>query len=887
MRKIIFIYLISAVHYVTAQTVTIPDNGCPINTLSTDPNNYQNSSDPNGSRLWNWMTEDFSVYYTADGQGTTGFLATLRSPFYALVSNSNILHFTDPVNKDYKPSEGWELMARNFGTSTQGVANPYFILYNRFTGVIRVFVNIRNTGNQAVNAATLAMRFAPNSYKTALFNNLGTITNAVNNFDANAKNYITNNYVNSGVNDNYYWITGDYNTMYDPCTCGIASDLRVTASTLSNAEIVLNINGTETTLLNNTNSSNIFEERNIFTTIKQYADFGNTLVNDAQGLFTSANEAFDNGVALQDNAQEFINNNEPFFGEITTQTIARQVGRLLFEVPRVNSWLKFASTLITVVKKTGDGFEALSAEEKLAKLASVNVSTKTTKLKATGGISQSIPVSDEYIGLPGSNLTGVADFRKPVYNNSLGIFNLLKQPEVKITKYNAPSPLYYQVGESPNAYLEDNSVIDVFTPIYSVQVTEELIPIVNPASGLKLISLESRLEFVNREAPQNKLKGPMVPGQLMTLTDFGFQDANIEDRLDYYSDHGYSLLMFDKNAPQNNKWDRSLFATPTLSQGCFMNTSLFTFSTVEDIVVKVTAVMEPINANPNSEVENVVVVYTYPAKITNVTSPLKYEINQAVQSNGTVIVQELGANSPPFGITIPNYTYSPIMGVSGDNELDNMTIDQDIFVIGNIVIGENVKINPGTHTIKATGNVYFEKSLINSGITSFPIDYTQYNYTFIAGNEIIVNPEVIINPETTLSIDQSLALTCTYPTPVLATNTEVKSFCSSSTYSNLMQKGKTELSEEEENVTHNTIESTVFDAQLFPNPTTGNVNISLSNKVTSIHVIISEISGKKLQELNFSNTQSAQLNLSGYAQGAYLITVVTEEGSVTKQLMKR
>jgi hypothetical protein len=890
MKRLIFLFFLGACPLIRAQvSVTIPDDGCPINTISTDPNNYQNSSDPTGTKNWNWMAEDFTVYYTQDGQGTTGFPATLRSPYFELVSNANTLHFVDQAEKDFSPANGWELLGRNFGSETQGLKNPYFMLYNRYTGVIRVFVNIKNTGNLTANIAAISLRFGDGKRRSAIFNQLGEATNAVNNFNKYARPIGTNEYVNSGVNDNYYWLWADFVSLYDPCTCGIESDLRLEVRLISDTQVTLSVNGTEKTLLDNTGSNNTFEEETIFKTIKQYADFGTALVTDVGGIFSDANSAFDKGTQLQADANEFVLNNGPLFGHQTASSIATQVGRLLFEVPKVNSWLKFASTLITVVKKIDGNINALSADEKLNKLQNTTVTTKHTNLKVTGNLIQSTNQADHFLSLPNSQMAGAAEFRKPVYNNVLGVFNLLEQPVVKLTKHNAPSPLLYVAGQGQSSYWEDNSVIDVFTPIYHVEVVKELTPVLNPASGLKIKSLESRLEFVNREPLQPKMKGLMVPGELALYDPFGFEDQTVADadRELYYLEHGYTLQLFSALTGPNNQWDKALMATPYLNQGCFTNTSLYTFSTVEDIVVKVKVILEPLVDNPNSDVDDIIMIFTYPAKIENANG-VAYQIDGSINSNGTIMVYNEPVRTQPLGITIPGITYSPFMGMPSDPVFTNKIIDHSYTILGDLTIGPNTKYNPGTYTINVTGNIYFENTPIYNNVTN-PINYDNYHITYRAGNEIIVSPSVIIGPETILEIVPSMALTCSYPLPVMQTNPAIKTYCSSTDYVTRSQALKsTEITEPEEEMTdEGKLRDAAFGFSLFPNPAMTSANIQLTGSDELAATIrVTDVAGKVVAvKVTEQAGNVYMLDLSNCGNGVYFVTVSTYGGSQTKQLI--
>jgi hypothetical protein len=69
----------------------------------------------------------------------------MRSPFYPPSGGSNNINlqifynqYTDANNissVDCQPVDGWELLAKEFGTALVPVNTPFFALYNRYTPV--------------------------------------------------------------------------------------------------------------------------------------------------------------------------------------------------------------------------------------------------------------------------------------------------------------------------------------------------------------------------------------------------------------------------------------------------------------------------------------------------------------------------------------------------------------------------------------------------------------------------------------------------------------------------------------------------------------------------------------------------------------------------------
>ncbi|MBO7587666.1 MAG: fibronectin type III domain-containing protein [Bacteroidales bacterium] len=79
-----------------------------------------------------------------------------------------------------------------------------------------------------------------------------------------------------------------------------------------------------------------------------------------------------------------------------------------------------------------------------------------------------------------------------------------------------------------------------------------------------------------------------------------------------------------------------------------------------------------------------------------------------------------------------------------------------------------------------------------------------------------------------------------------------------------------------------TIDNTVT---VFPNPTTGSIQIQCTGSTLET-VSLYDVYGKLLQTMN-ADSPTASLNLSSYTAGTYFIRIVTENGMVTKRVVKQ
>ena len=129
---------------------------CAPNNITTNPAAPVNLQRPSKLNTWDWTAADFTLNSNIIYNGNT----SIRSPFFD-TDNVLINGFYDPIPgpKDFLPGpDGWELIKKDFGSEGFGqVNNPYYVLYNKYRGLIRIFVA---RGDQTFfNGASFKMNF--------------------------------------------------------------------------------------------------------------------------------------------------------------------------------------------------------------------------------------------------------------------------------------------------------------------------------------------------------------------------------------------------------------------------------------------------------------------------------------------------------------------------------------------------------------------------------------------------------------------------------------------------------------------------------------------------------------------------------------------------------
>ncbi len=234
------------------------DQPCCNGIISTDPR-----LDPNGNpysinqvrsdmvNKFNWMTSTFNVFHPGpiDGYVWQGGPLNIVNPFYSqaeYLSHINFYHHDYPYTSDKLslwPEEGWELLHKNNGFQTNEIdyletddnrKGPYFILYNKYSGVMRLFAALPASLIGVSKVKTEIKFLNPYGTVSAL---LSEKTNISHPLDKKTKVYkIASSSGAPALGD--FW-TSDFYMAYDPCTCHYSSKLHFDFKTIEVADLDL------------------------------------------------------------------------------------------------------------------------------------------------------------------------------------------------------------------------------------------------------------------------------------------------------------------------------------------------------------------------------------------------------------------------------------------------------------------------------------------------------------------------------------------------------------------------------------------------------------------------------------------------------------------------
>lgn len=323
------------------------------------------------------------------------------------------------------PQDGWELIKYDMGFNENGtpkttpVGYVHLVLYNKFTGVLRVLV--AGDRPHPFNGAKIEIKYASGTISSALSNSSKLF--ALDKFEASPSIASVSEY----NNNNGRWFYGDFQIGYDPCTCIYESSMVIQIRLINESKIDLSgsIFGSLTPKLTDiTNGAGTVDEDKYSFSPKDLLDYA----KKAQKSYKEVSKF----VSEQEKAAG-IQPNTPLTGEQT-----KKKGDLNFfqEALKKSSFLKaglkaapyVAGAVELVNFFVGGGKKTASPQEvkitPMALNASINLKGTLQASYLYGDITFYTPGSKD------SQIKNPVDY--PYYNEVLGVFNLIETPKMAV-----------------------------------------------------------------------------------------------------------------------------------------------------------------------------------------------------------------------------------------------------------------------------------------------------------------------------------------------------------------------------------------------------------------------------------------------------------------------
>ena len=939
-------------------TSTFAQNNC-INEVSTNPENPTNSTLPNTNINNNQVNDDQRFLNQFNWYDEVNVpLQNMLNEYPSLMT-----HFTNMPDPYYNyiddgpkltPENGWELMSMNLGYFPDLTDNPfelsspdlpYIVLYNRFTGILRVF------GTYGISPIVNSMTFdgikinlrIPSENKNGLLRlTAGKDKSLDQTTDITLATSMTL-HPNSPR-----WFSADFQIAYDPCVCYYPSDIQLTFEFLQEMEMDILARSITITEENIADGSSLATE-DFFTNFSHPGTnetFDEQIVmykvmEDLIDDYIERMEVYDSTLAAVNEHNKKVKRNivvakiaknilvsgltagvtslvgMSWFGDVVTwASDLVPIANIASDSDALKKYgKKVTEEFKKILGKQADAFISKNFEEQETpeKPKAPTASFTETRMKGTIRNFHTISVPEIYTpGSYGSEGTGTPTVPKaleyPIYNEALGNFALLNTP--KINAFKTTDSLnffasYYEIDDDPFILLpwglweqvaEIGTNADHFfaayqswSSMYQFQLAEDVYYVLN---DINIKSHDISIAFVIEAEVENYTNFPS------NLYIDPYFTANLTS-MEVETDEGYyPIVVSNGNGFNNgnNYCNQDLFGSSNSCQDIPLNLPKEQYS-------KDTLIFE-------SEFYPIDAVKSNFYSIATVSD---YYYQDQSQPESIIINNDFrGSRLNNFKIKmkiIVDVVYN-----DRDEKGENMTAT-NIFTydISDIewldsIIESNVPVSPNNY------DSYFENlSLDSTSFDGSEVDGCQlighnyicygwdevkiygdisttngYSAEIYGGNLVRVMPEATVSPEIILGIKSPLD----FSQPMSRTDGEfVRNFCLGEgdenfpSYSaNIPSKRAIERMEaREEQERQNARE---LKLNIYPNPTSNYVNVKFSHPTDILNFKLHDLSGREVPvTYELLDREGAKVLFKGLQPGVYTLITETVNGSFTNKIV--
>jgi hypothetical protein len=467
--------------------------------ISTNPENpynleWNNDLFPGSTESFlntnfNWsqpFSIDKSQNWANHYQNGAGGQINMQSPYSPSNGSSTYYlwgnhQFTD---RDWHWEDGWELMYMNVGLLPNGDATdqkspnswsmfpedpfpdnvPYFVLYNRYRGTLRLFANIWFTNVEtqpkeiSVNLSFLDRQIDDDQLISGILRHVGGLDRALDQKTVNTS--ITSPRItNESIGTTSQWFAADFQLAYDPCQCKTPTRMRFNFGAVLSLNVDLEIR-----------EVSIDKPINELTpTDKEFLNYekgqpGNYIYSSIENMLDAYNDALDHYNNELNDYNSIINQSKILVSNLVKDGIGGGIGSLVLPTDPARDFLldnqlkvwkdivilpsdsneatKWADELSASIKDgVASQFDFLNValditEEPIA--PQVPVAT-FTEGRIVGTITDSLNYYSQELFVPGTagtsynfDPTDISSNNFPIYNQTPGLFALLDLPSLKV-----------------------------------------------------------------------------------------------------------------------------------------------------------------------------------------------------------------------------------------------------------------------------------------------------------------------------------------------------------------------------------------------------------------------------------------------------------------------
>lgn len=498
---------------------------------------YVHAQMPTNGDYSNWEWEDQSQPNWRHAIG--GIWQDLNPPF--ALGTPKVGHMVDVFQKnDYTKAKGWRLITAFFGNDAN---YPYFILYNKFRGVVRVFFYVGD--NVPFSHAVATCSFHQNTPKTANLSLGGRTQIAADIYYHNPTigDDIILEVIPSGAAVDH-WASADFNMLLDPW---------IQEPEYDGANIVFKLYGVDNYAIQaqiNGSWSTDPDQLKQHTIVSGKDDVESTIADKLNAANGHLIKKMESGVKIQTRLNDLFENVDTtktpkFVDDLVGdyKDISESFTGFLKNIKKVSGAIAAVANVFEFfIGKSPSSDEVTMPEVTYASLAL----TGTMEIKKT--------LAATTLKLPGVTAQGVQTL--PYYDCPLGLINLKKTPTVKRTHPYARIPC---PGVAGTVY--PSTVLEGYSGKYVKYVLDEDIEVVlQDIPGVKL--LDVKYAFILKAPSDFPIEESIIAThQFAFYNGQTFQKSLVNPVYEQIEDGIFALHKYTS--------DEKLFGTPYLNGGCF------------------------------------------------------------------------------------------------------------------------------------------------------------------------------------------------------------------------------------------------------------------------------------------------------------------------------
>ncbi|OJJ23397.1 hypothetical protein BKI52_03285 [marine bacterium AO1-C] len=574
------------------------------------------------SKDWNWETSTTSNEHCATwtARASTGAIFMGNPWENASGTISNIAN-----KKDYQHSKGWELIRRDFGCA-RPTDYPWFILYNKYNGLMRVYVYLgvaENTFSRIVGVLEHASG-QKNSSIVAHSKSQARSADAYLNESIGDEEIILHE---AGALGPLNWGVMQYRPTLDP---------HITNSAYQNTEFSVKIYGYNESNVN-LNGESITQAYSI---AGNRGDINTSSSGSAINTFTAKSQKVLKYVGSIDKYREELNKDAVKHRDKTDNQFVKKV--LSDVVDITDSKSKFSKTLGTIssVAKAAGGIIGVigSIVDFFTDAAPTPPVPTISNYNFTGSITTSHALSTFQVKHPGSIQTN--DNNQPYYNYPLGVCNLKNTPRLH--------HINYARYTGHNSFTNCTSTVPTFRSYSSYKVMDDLQVYYNAPAGLEVVSAQAAI--VGRIKTNNKNGDPALSPSYLTR-------PGLFACITPYKNHMYDAFNAGRMVINSFNTDDFMleFQTPFVDIACFKGMTFNVFKET-DVFVRLKVVLKKAGQN-NTTTVPLLFVQDYAIN--------KQDVGLQEADNANYYLHSFNTLPPFANHHIPNTTVAPDVNVAG------------------------------------------------------------------------------------------------------------------------------------------------------------------------------------------------------------------------------